>query len=268
MWRVLALCALASIAFPQPSDSVLTFEVASIKPSGPNSIRGSDGGPGSRDPERYIFGKARLGDLIFLAYGLRFEGQISGPGWITDENSAYDLAVKMPKGTTKAKFQIMLRNLLSERFKLAVHIQPKEFPVYDLVIAKSGPKLKESGSAPEDDRHIDGFPDLPPGQPAMANTFGTGAMAHLRTRQQTMARFTLFVSNHEDRQVIDKTGLTAQYDFMLAYTFGGPASSPGDTSAPFLREALEEQLGLKLVDSKAIFDVIIVDHAERTPTEN
>jgi hypothetical protein len=127
----------------------LSFEVASLKPSGPRSIRGSDGGPGSRDPERFTFGSATLRDLLFNAYRAPqddYHEQISGPGWIDTER--YDIAVKMPRGTTKEQFQLMLQTLLAERFNLAIHHDTKVLPVYDLVVGKNGPKLRERSKAP------------------------------------------------------------------------------------------------------------------------
>jgi len=71
------------------------FEAASVKPSGPKSVRGSDGGPGKRDPERYHFGRAVLRDLVFTAYGLQeYNEQITGPGWIDEDE--FDVEARIP----------------------------------------------------------------------------------------------------------------------------------------------------------------------------
>jgi uncharacterized protein (TIGR03435 family) len=136
----------AGMTWGQPAGN-LSFEVASLKPTGPQSGRMSDGGPGSHDPERFMFNGADLRDLIFTAYPPEnYREQVSGPAWIDAEK--YDLAVKIPPGSTKEQFQTMLQNLLAERFKLVVHHETKELPVYDLEVAKNGPNLKESVAAP------------------------------------------------------------------------------------------------------------------------
>src|SRR5580704_8871831 len=94
----------AGLAWGQAGQSGLSFEVASLKPAKPQSPRMSDGGPGSHDPERYTFNGADLRDLIFTAYPLEnYREQVSGPAWIDAER--YDLAVKIPPGTTKEQFQ-------------------------------------------------------------------------------------------------------------------------------------------------------------------
>jgi uncharacterized protein (TIGR03435 family) len=163
-------------AFGQAVESNPSFEVASVKPSGPQSVRNSNGGPGSRDPERFTYNSAVLRDLLFRAYGLiYYREQISGPGWIDTER--YDIAVKIAPGTTEELFQLMLQNLLAERFNLRLHHDTKVLSAYELVVAKNGPKLKKSAQAPTtsglppaqpvigaEDKN--GFPQLPPGRPA------------------------------------------------------------------------------------------------------
>lgn len=256
----------------------LVFEVASVKPSGPQSVRMSDGGPGSRDPERFSFTSTVLRDLLFLAYGLTdYEQQISGPGWIDTEK--YDIAVKIPPGTTKKQFQLMLQNLLADRFKLVVHHETKQLPVYELVIGKNGAKLKESGGSPgehappSDDRDRDGFPMLPAGSPGFASSFGPGLHSHWTAHQQSMAALADKLSDRlaTGRRVVDKTGLTGKYDFTLAYDMelaGGPPAAGDDAPLASIFDAVQQQLGLKLVAGKALFDVVVVDHAEKVPSEN
>jgi uncharacterized protein (TIGR03435 family) len=79
------------------------------------------------------------------------------------------------------------------------------------------------------------------------------------------------LSNHAGRRIIDKTGLTGEYDFTLSYDLqvaGAPAGAADDNPAPILLDAVQQQLGLKLVEGKAPFDIVVVDHAERAPSEN
>jgi uncharacterized protein (TIGR03435 family) len=270
------------VVFGQAAESNLTFEVASVKPSGTQSIRGSDGGPGTHDPERFTFQRADLRDLIFNAYLTTrvddYQQQISGPGWIDTEE--YDIAVKIPPGTSKQQFQRMLQNLLAERFKLVVHHDTKVLPVYELVVVKGGPKLKESAEtpdavAPSDGPPAvdqDGFPVLPAGRPGMANRSGPGPFSHWTARQQSIAALADAMSspNAAGRRVVDKTGLTGKYDFTLYYEmrFAGVPPAADDKPAPILLDAVQQQLGLRLVVGKAPFDVVVVDHAERVPTGN
>ena len=269
----------ACCAFGQTDQ--LAFDAASLKPSGPQSIRGSDGGPGSRDPGRFTFGSAALRELLGLAYGLvDYQQQVSGPGWIDTEK--YDIAVKIPPGTTKEQFQRMLQSLLAERFKLGLRHETKMLPVYELVIAKNGPKLKESvettlaigasANKPASDHDENGFPILPVGIPGFVTSMGPGQTSHWTAIQQPMSVFARMLSNTtaSGRTVIDKTGLTGKYDFHLYYDMrlpGTPADAD-DSAAPILLDALQQQLGLKLADAKAPFDVVVVEHAEKIPTEN
>lgn len=254
------------------------FEVASVKPSGPQSIRGWEGGPGSKDPERYSFGSVALEELITRAYGLTDYQQVSDSGWLPHQS--FDLAVKVPPGTNEEQFQKMLQNLLIERFKLVVHHETREFPVYDLVAAKNGPKLKESAAtpapapetAPPGGVDKDGFPILPPGRPGAGMRMGPGQITHWRAQQQPIATLANMLRGPTaaGRVVIDKTGLTGRYDFTLYYDMRAPGLPPStdDDPAPILADALQQQLGLKLVEAKAPFDVIVIDHAEKVPTEN
>jgi uncharacterized protein (TIGR03435 family) len=273
----------AGMTWGQTGQGNTSFEVASLKPAGPQSGRMSDGGPGSHDPERFTFSGADLRDLIFAAYPLEnYREQVSGPGWIDTEK--YDLAVKIPPGTTKDQFQTMLQNLLAERFKLVVHHETKQLSVYNLEVAKNGPKLKESlvspgevvPAPPSEARDRDGFPVLAPGRPGLASTYfvgPNGPQSRWRAQQQTLAAFARTLSRTSDagRIVIDKTGLTGKYDFTLYFDIQRLdvlAAAVTDNSILTVVDAIEQQLGLRLVDARAPFDVVVVDAAQKVPTEN
>jgi uncharacterized protein (TIGR03435 family) len=219
----------------------------------------------------------------------------------------FDIVAKLPPGTTKEQANVMLRKLLAERFNLTVHTEKKDFEVYALMVTKGGPKLKPAapadGPAPpppspgEPPRPFakdqDGFPVLPAGYP---NIVGLGSAGHkqITARMETTTVLLGMLgidlgTNH----LVDKTGLTDKYDFKLAYSTAGlprpavparviaaraavdaaagVAPSPIDNAsdpAPDLFAALEKQLGLKLEKSKAPMDVVVIDHIEKTPTEN
>jgi uncharacterized protein (TIGR03435 family) len=261
-----------------------TFEAASVKRSGADSVRMGNGGPGTRDPELYTFNRAVLRDLIFNAYGLDFyREQVAGPAWI--DNEPYDVAARIPPGTTKDQFRLMLQGLLAERFKLQVHRESRVLPVYTLVVAKGGPKLTPSNVSPGSvaappaaSQDKDGFPVLPAGRAGMAASYSfgpSGPIAHWRAQGQTMAAFARMLSSsslNAGHPVIDKTGLDGKYDFTLAYDIpqraedgANPVASDPQLS---IADAVEQQLGLRLIDTKQALDVIVVDRAERVPAEN
>jgi uncharacterized protein (TIGR03435 family) len=225
-------------------------------------VRMSDGGPGSHDPTRYSFGRATLHDLLYTAWNLEDYQQISGPGWLASE--PYDIEAKIPPGTTKDQFRQMLQNLLAERFKLKLHVESRDFPVFELVVGKNGPKLTESVEG-RPMKPPEGFPEPPANRPGYLmhnDASGTRMSAH----EVTMAMLVHALRHHAGRVLVDKTGLTGKYDFTLQFNEweGRP---PVDDPSPSLSTALQ-QLGLKQVDGKAPFDFLVIEHVEKVPTEN
>jgi uncharacterized protein (TIGR03435 family) len=184
----------------------------------------------------------------------------------------------------------MMQNLLKERFKLAFHREKKDFDVYQLTVAKGGPKLKDAAKADapfvldkDGYRQLDkdGFRKLPAGYSAMVGV-GTGGIMRTTARMMTTAEFLynlgFALASGRTSHVVDKTGLTGKYDFRLQYSMaalpafaGQPGVGPGDAPsdpAPDLFAALEKQLGLKLVKTKAPLDLLVIDHIERVPAGN
>jgi uncharacterized protein (TIGR03435 family) len=136
-------------ALAQSPDGPPAFEVASVKPAAPPTEGrfriGMSGGPGSADPGQLTYTNVTLKNVLMNAYGVKGY-QISGPSWLDSER--YDIAAKIPQGTTKEQFMLMLQNLLDERFKLKLHREKKDLPMYALVVGKNGPKMKESADVP------------------------------------------------------------------------------------------------------------------------
>ena len=271
----------AGIAFLAGSAFAQTFEVASVKPSpvvkpGERVFYGpARGGPGTPDPGQITWTYARFVDLLMTAYDVR-NYQISGPGWL--ENERYDVVARVPAGATKEQVRVMWQNLLAERFGLALHHEPREFRVDELVIAKGGAKLKESA---EDAAAVMAGrpPELKDGKmngPGMIVTLmpgANGATAHAYAKAMPMSRLTSLLGNQVNLPVLDKTGLGGYYDFTLEFSMalpGAPPPAPGDDASdpgPNLDAALQ-QLGLRLLGSKAKLDVIVIDKAEKVPTSN
>src|ERR1039457_4817815 len=227
-------------AFGQGAAETPTFEVASVKPAEPQPMGQMRvmmrGGPGTPDPGQLTYSNVSLKNVLTNAYGVKGY-QINGPKWLDSER--FDIAAKIPMGATKEQLKQMMQNLLAERFKLALHHETKELPMYALVVGKGGAKLKESvdenatasGAAPPPpggDRALpamprmkvgaDGMPQLPSG----AGKYGmTTMMTNGRLRavgnRQPVAALTELLGNLLGVPVVDATGLKANYDFTLDF---------------------------------------------------
>jgi uncharacterized protein (TIGR03435 family) len=243
---------------PVPHSS-LSFEVASVRRSAPDDksppIGVSQGGG--------FTAHVTLDTLIMMAYNVK-PFQVSGlPHWAESEH--YSIAAKPPAdyrpkkpGVIDEEMAQRIQNLLADRFGLVVHRESPQKPVYVLVVAKNGPKLKEADTS---------IPfRLRLGKGRISND-GGGKVAMLAS----------VLSNQFDRPVVDETGLTGLYKFDLKWTPDPPLNAPNsssvsgssqpDTDGPSLFTALEEQLGLKLESKRRPVVTIVIDHLER-PAEN
>jgi uncharacterized protein (TIGR03435 family) len=271
---------------------------------------GMQGGPGNKDPELYRCTNCNIPMLIVQAYDIKHY-QLTSPSWM--DTVRFDISARVPAGATKEQFRLMLRNLLAERFKLAIHRDQKEMQTYDLVVAKGGLKIKESveeppqepgkdgaaddllpplggrgGRGPNLDK--DGYPVIPKGCNGCIMVVG-GGKARMHLEKETMQGFGDMLSNQLGKPVTDATGLKGKYDFDVSFDMekmgmgrgdlppppgGGAAPSAGgnsplatdsDMGVP-LAGAIQSQLGLKLESKKGQVEMIVVDHAEKVPTEN
>jgi uncharacterized protein (TIGR03435 family) len=248
----------------------MEFDVVSVKPNTSESgmMRVMN------KPGMFSASGVTLKTILQQAYNIREDLISGGPGWIGA--SAFDIEGKIsPADADKLKamtneqrnlaMRQMLQHALTDRFKLQTHIETKTLPVYELVLAKGGSKLKE---ADPNDTYANGIkgPDGigKPGSMRMQPGKLEGQGIAISGLINTLAR-------NIERTVIDKTGLTSKYDFILAWKPDeGPAgqdNGASDANAPDLFTALEEQLGLKLVSDKGPVVTLVIDHAEK-PTEN
>ncbi len=266
----------APVAAPARPEVLETFEVASIRPSRPLSEGGRGGGSpwvnpcvsgnitsgaGDRqlriDPGRlFVRGVTIFGLIAWTYYGtcppddaLRGE-----PEWAKTE--LYDIDATLPSGSpvytqrnlmegNAPKIQRMLQNLLADRFKLTLRREFLEMPAYDLIVVKEG-KLKAS----QDDGT--GNIALPPGTPVFTSVnMQTSMAAYAKALQQTMRR-----------PIMDKTGLTGLYDIRTEFPRFGKA-----TMRDVLPAQIEEQHGLRLVPTRALIEVFVIEHLER-PSPN
>jgi uncharacterized protein (TIGR03435 family) len=228
-----------------------SFEVASVKRSPPPTGNGI-GSTMRLDPGRLTCSNVSLKKLIYESYGVK-DYQVSGPDWLGTE--IYDITATLPPGVTRDDVQLMIQNLLAERFKLTLHRDTREMPVYALVAGKGGSKLQEVEFAR-----------------------GSTSASHGKLVATTIPirNLTEFLSRQTGRPVLDMTGLKGFYSFTLTYTPEDAPAAPGPDSGPVaesavgpsLLNALQEQLGLKLEARKAPVEILLVDHAEKVPTEN
>jgi uncharacterized protein (TIGR03435 family) len=259
----------------------LEFEVATVKPAvlptGPAPPRG---GPGSSDPGYVHYTYMSVKNLLMTAYDMKIT-QITGPAWIDSER--YDITASVPPGATKEQVNLMLQNLLADRFKLVVHRETKEMPLYELLIAKGGSKLKpyvvdpNPPKQPEPGRLLvfdkDGNPVLRPGTLMLSTGAGRRRIAGSK---QSISKLTTTLAVEVQRPVIDKTGLEGEYDYALEFLPEGPNAyppgqappPPSDADPPTILVAVQEQLGLKLDPKKGPVEMLVVDRGEKTPAEN
>jgi len=265
--------------YAQSTKPPLTFEVASIKPNATDDHRVSiqiQPGGGLRATG------VSLKFLITFAYDVR-EFQVSGgPGWM--DSDRYDIMAKSEgsadSDSSQTEFRKMseeqrktaleqlrekMKALLADRFDLKIHNETKEESVYALVVGKNGSKLKPSDSK---------------NGPGPRLRFGRG---ELSGQGVSMEMLTKTLANPLGRPVIDKTGLTGNFDFTLQWTpepgqgggpFGGGAPPPGaegpppsDSNSPSIFTAVQEQLGLKLESQKGPVDMLVIDQVKK-PSEN
>jgi uncharacterized protein (TIGR03435 family) len=281
----------------------LTFEVATVKPASqmtPEMIVSGKMRIGMRiDGGRVEFGFLSLRDLIQLAYDVK-PFQVSGPDWMTAQR--FDVVAKLPDGATKEQVPQMLQALLAERFKLAGRRESKEMPIYALIVAKGGPKFKESPpdseTPPPAAKPEGGFVVGAGDQQLVVKQSGAGTVAVSGGRDGAM-RMTMgaggtmrmeMVTPMLDRPVVDHTGLNGKYQIALELAMQdmmqvaraagvGPAGlSPRPATDGAVPAASDpsggsifnsvQQLGLRLEKEKASLDTIVVEHLEKNPTDN
>ena len=269
---VRALLTLGLLAAPAPAQpsTAPSFEVASVKlvtepklPAFVSDRARFSGGPGTKTPGKFGCREATLKSLARLQPATR----ISGPDWL--DSARDDIDAKLDPETTPADFRLMLQSLLAERFALRFHRETRSTPIYLLAVAKNGPRFQPVRKLPE-------YKDAAERRAALeaslrkdlvemkAQIAAGGARSHRNFGLNgTVAQFAETLSGQVDREVVDGTGVAGEYYFSLSWTPDLDA-----TTEPSVFAAVQEQLGLKLQAAKEDLEVIVLDHAERTPVEN
>ena len=245
--RAITTLLLTSIAVLAQPAQPPAFEVASIRTWQP--------GPESIDigPARLTMRSVTLAACIRWAYGVQ-DVQVVGPDWLHD--TGFDIFAKSASEVNVGELRAMLQTLLAERFKLAVHRDSKEMTALVLTVGKNGHKLEPTDT--------EGSPSLQRGKMGL---IGKGA---------TVGQMIDFVANVIRTPVIDQTGLTGLYNYVLDiepyYTeesrkAAGPGGLPSDANA-IIAVAMQKELGIKVESKRVPVDVIVVDHVEKAPIEN
>jgi len=256
------------------------FESASIKPH--KSSGAVEMSRVSFTPYGFTATNVTLQTLIRDVYRVQ-ESQIAGPADLLNSDR-YDIEARMEKSVADElrkldpyqslpERQRMLQSLLADRFKLTIHRESKELPVYALAIAESGPKLQE---AQHGDTYANGIKG-PDGRPGGPGNIRIGRDT-LTGQALSMADFVRALSDQLGRPVLDKTGLTGRYDLNLQWTpddsqlpmfkaTGTPSASQSAASGSSLFTTMQDQLGLKLESQDSPVEILVIDHVEK-PSEN
>jgi uncharacterized protein (TIGR03435 family) len=246
---------------PMAADANLLFDVATIKPSNPET-RGQSILVGRGGSNLFTTTNTTLNDLVTFAYDIHLRQIVGGPSWLGTDR--FDITAKpeaqgIPNVT---QLRTMVQKLLAERFSLAFHREKREMPAYVLTVAKGAtPKLTKNESG-----------GLLPG-------FGGRGPGSVGVRNSTMTEFAGFLQARVlDRPVVDQTGVSGKFDFTLDWRpdlsqLGPPGATPPPQlppeveARPDLFTAIQEQLGLKLESSRAPVEAYVIDKVEK-PSEN
>ena len=249
--------ALAASAFCQSQPAQLHFDAASIR------VNKSTDRPYTKfDATRVELHKASIKHLIRRAWTVT-DYEVVWPDWVDGQRFAvgYDVTVTFPANTTPEQLQLMFRDLLASRFGLVTHWEELELKAFEVRPSEQGAILKKAANpAPPTD-----FPKYTArardGEWHISSQLGS-ASSGLTVRGFLEA---LNQTQILDRPLVDKTGIEGDYDIDLT----APADIPGNKpNASVLLNALEKQLGLKAVLKTISVRTLIIDHMERTPTEN
>jgi uncharacterized protein (TIGR03435 family) len=193
-----------------------------------------------------------------------------GPKWLTSDR--FDIVAKAEDGAAPSPLLSMIQSLLADRFKLAVHHETRELPIYALVLARSDGTLGSRLGRNDCVRDASGQSAAPSDgtQPPRCGSISNG-FGRLTLRATPMEQTLQFLSPSVNRVLVDRTGLIGNFDLDLEWTPDQPQQRPAgaadlppnDPNRPSIFTALQEQAGLKLEPTKGPVDVLVIDHAEQ-----
>jgi uncharacterized protein (TIGR03435 family) len=263
----------------EPAPARLAFEVASVKRSAPDA-GGSIVGDG-RGQYRAINVPVRV--TIAYAWNLRDHQLVGGPAWLASDR--FDIVAKEPEGTvTDEQRRLMLQALLTDRFKLQARLETREMPLYNLVLLRDDRRLGREltptavdCAALRKERAAGGAAAVPPGPapsldervPCSQRGFFSPQAATINASGRTLDQIATTLGTYADRTVVNKTGLTGEYDILLKFrpeaggpigSLAPPLSAAADPSSDLatLGTAVQEQLGLKLESARGPVQVLVI----------
>lgn len=244
----LLLIAVTAVSVPQEKGE---FEVATLKLS--PSIAPGTPLPinlGTFQNGTLTLTNVTLSECLQFAYGIFSDDQMAGPEWIRSRETRFDIVAKTAPDTPRERLLAMVQSLLAERLKVMVHYEKRPVSFLALSVAKNGPKLVQV-------------------QPVENPTPNVVVRGRITASQMPMQVLATLLSRFERQLIIDKTGLTGRYALKLEWT---PADRPVPqdevATFPSLFTAVQEQLGLRLESRREPLDILVVDQAQRVPTEN
>jgi uncharacterized protein (TIGR03435 family) len=259
--------------YAAPQEASPAFDVASIK----RDVSGERGGMFTCVPNCHLE-RMTLRDLAILAYRVHDFQVTGGPGWIDSERYNIDAKSEGPPSFNQEYVTLQyrrLQTLLRDRFNLTIHRETKELPVYELTVAKGGPKLQQPNCVPREPGDF----TIAPGK-YCGLMEGSLASGRLRASSAAMALLANFLSHMLSRTVVDKTGIAGEFDFQVIFTPDAPAVPSPDAAGPRPADgaaaadpgpnfftAMREQLGLKLESAKGPVEILVIDRVER-PSPN
>ena len=256
----------------QAADSTKpSFEVASVKP---NNSGASNSSTQTRPGGRFTAANVPLRILLREAYRLQDFQLVDAPDWTRTER--FDIAAKADGDPEYAEMRLMIQTLLADRFRLVVHNETRELPIYALVVARTdgklGPQLfKSEIDCTDPARNKQPAPSAAPVasspgvsqmrevEPCGTNVNTSNNSATLRAGSVPMSSLAATLSTFANRVVVDRTGLAGGFDVILTWT----PNQTADTSGASLFTALQEQLGLRLESARGPVEVVVVDRVER-----
>jgi uncharacterized protein (TIGR03435 family) len=234
-----ATLAAAGVSAQSPSPA---FEVASIKRNASGSLNANAARVAG---DRYRAENVSLISLLRVAYAVQ-EFQIAGhPDWANVDR--FDIDAKMDAGANARDWPLMLQRLLADRFKLAVHRESREGPIYMLVVGSNGPRL----TAADPSKRLNPGGDF---SASPTQIIGTGV---------SMAEFAMRLSRSIGVAVVDRTGLDGAFDLKLTWPPDDRFVGRGASASPTIFTAIQEQLGLRLQPGRGPVEMLVVDRAEK-----
>ena len=241
----------------QAPQRTLTFDVTSVK----SNTSGEQGGSSRGQPGRYVGVNVTLRRVMGLAY-LPVQEIIGGPDWINTER--FDIEGRAEGTPNQEQMREMLRSLLADRFKLVVHRETRQMPAYALTLARTdgtlGSQLRRA--APCEPPATPAPPQPTPGPRCGGFSVGDGSMRGVGVTMMRLAAE--LASATEGRHVVDRTGLSGDFDVTLTWNADAlRPENPNAERAASIFAAIQRQLGLKLEPITAPIEVLVIDSAER-----